>query len=1010
MTVRLSLVVLLLTALASTLSTVRGQQSTPSSAIANPSSLSRISSSVTLSLSPNATRAFGGLASVASALATASNSAPVSTSATAAPANSSSPVKPSQRPTLDTRIDATFGILGGLLIVSGLALGSVGTLHRRSASFLSGTYAGALVVGLLIVHFALVGRETGPKSVIRGVFLLASIVAGLVSGAFCFLFHRAGELLESSLAGFVLGATVLCTRSDSLIRPVGLRYILLLALSAVFFVLSSIPRLAVPLVLVSTSLLGAIAVVVGIDCFTTAGLKEFYVYSFGFTTLFPKLEGRYVLESAVVIELGVILALFICMMAFQHRFYVLLGRKQQHERENQHEEAARTTRIDERARRTHEAHVGDWEDRYGKGRRVVSESAVALAAANGNKRKNWFGFGKSRKMSKANTSASTASSVSNDKSRSKSTLAEPTSAASVDFLPRLEVEFGDERQLERPALATVQSAPSGSIRIVHDSNNKEGWDDYLSTRQVAMSSFKTESLAARSRSSLALVSPPASVPKSSPRFRDEADEADVDDDTPLALSPRRPNSSAVRSHSSPQLETSSRRVTTSMYELPSTVSLPEPAAAIPRSHSRALSLVQQIPAVLLESPSRPTLTRSGSQPGMLDRETGRRATLVDLNEPSRFNPYNERERVRTASDDRVVVGDRRRISMNSLTSPSKQHKVREGPKIMDFEDLDAKHRKRLSLLQTSAAETVAAEKAKAEFVQRQQAEAATQRRKEHERQRSASWTNLVGGISTVDEFGQQIGSGRGGSLATTRPRSVASLSGLLSLHNNSKRNRTSLGSEADGVGAPAVLVRSGEEAQVDGEVAPASPARTRPYSAAGNERRQSCTPGPSPTGSRASLQQQHQLGSPLPPAPSRNVRRHSLTTLLETSFDDASSSTRPFAVDVEDRPVVASATRERAQSSNAVGRGGVEKVTEWRRSGTFAPSPSSSSRPRPPPPAASIANTTAVLPPSTSRPRLTPTMSAPALALPTANAATTVATPTSSTGRGRSKKNSWLDY
>lgn len=519
----------------------------------------------------------------------------------------------------------------------------------------------------------------------------------------------------------------------------------LLALSAVFFVLSSIPRLAGPLVLVSTSLLGAIAVVVGIDCFTTAGLKlvflpfseksrrfrtahaglrsldrEFYVYSFGFTTLFPKLEGRYVspsliplvprvffleqfvpafqvLESAVVIELGVILALFICMMAFQHRFYVLLGRKQQHERENQHEEAARTTRIDERARRTHEAHVGDWEDRYGKGRRVVSESAVALAAANGNKRKNWFGFGKSRKMSKANTSASTASSVSNDKSRSKSTLAEPTSAASVDFLPRLEVEFGDERQLERPALATVQSAPSGSIRIVHDSNNKEGWDDYLSTRQVAMSSFKTESLAARSRSSLALVSPPASVPKSSPRFRDEADEADVDDDTPLALSPRRPNSSAVRSHSSPQLETSSRRVTTSMYELPSTVSLPEPAAAIPRSHSRALSLVQQIPAVLLESPSRPTLTRSGSQPGMLDRETGRRATLVDLNEPSRFNPYNERERVRTASDDRVVVGDRRRISMNSLTSPSKQHKVREGPKIMDFEDLDAKHRKRLSL-------------------------------------------------------------------------------------------------------------------------------------------------------------------------------------------------------------------------------------------------------------------------------------------------------------------------
>jgi hypothetical protein len=444
--------------------------------------------------------------------------------------------------------------------------------------------------------------------------------------------------------------------------------------------------------------------------------REFYIYSFGFTNLFPKLQGHYVrsfstlvpevafaenptlflrvrfpsrvqtLDSSITIELGVILALFICMMAFQSRFYVLMGRKQQIEKENEQEQTIRTAKHDERARRNNEVHVGDWEEKYGNGRarRSGSESA---ATSLGGKRKSWFGFGKSRKMTKGDSSSTSSST---DKSRS---FKETANAASVDFLPRLEVEFG-EPQLDsirssstRPALSTLQSSSVPVAMTV----KKEGWDDYLSTRQVAMSSFKSESLPARSRSSLGLISPPSSVPKSSPRFGDEVDNDD-DDDTPLALSPRRPTSvfsGANRSHSSSHLDVS-RRAT--MYEHPSTVSLPEPAA-LPRSQSRALSLVQQIPAVLLESPSRPALPRSDSQPGTLDN-LGRRATLLDLNEPSKFNPYNERERQRTVSDERIVVGDRRR-SINSLASPVK--KAKEAPKIMDFEDLDAKHRKRLSL-------------------------------------------------------------------------------------------------------------------------------------------------------------------------------------------------------------------------------------------------------------------------------------------------------------------------
>ncbi|GAA5958115.1 hypothetical protein JCM3765_002819 [Sporobolomyces pararoseus] len=901
---------------------VRGQQqpqpSTSSASVSNRISTS-FRPSPSTSLNANASRALGDLRSIVSVLHTALPS----TSASASPSESiSAAVRASKsgRPKqLDTKLDPTFGVLGGLLIVSGLAIGTVGTLHRRSGVFIAGTYAGSLVVGLLVVKFALVDKESPPKSVIRGVLLLAALVAGIVGGGFCYLFHKAGTLLQSSLAGFLLSSTLLCVRSDSLIRPIGLRYILLLGLTASFFVLSSIPRLSLPLVLVSTSILGSIAVVVGIDCFTTAGLKEFYVYNFGFNTLFPKLQGHYTLDSSVTIELGVILALFICMMAFQHRFYVLMGRKQQSEQENEQERTVRSSKLDERARKNNEAQMGDWEEKYGNGRtarRVVSESA-ALDGRNG-KRKNWFGFGKSKKMSKSGSTSSSTSST--DKSGSK----ESANAASVDFLPRLEVEFGElQYQSTRPALSTLQatSAPTPIVK-------KEGWDDYLSTRQVAMSSFKSESLPARSRSSLALVSPPSSLPKSSPRFKDEGDE-DEDDDTPLALSPRRPTSlfsGAVRSHSSPLIDTTpSRRAT--MYEHPSTVCLPEPVA-LPRSHSRALSLVQQIPSVLLESPSasRPALPRSDSQPGTLDK-AGRRATLLDLNEPSNFNPYNERQRQRTASDDRIVTGDRRK-SLNVV--PTTPKKVKEGPKIMDFEDLDAKHRKRLSLLQTTAVENVAAETAKAEFLQKQQAEAVAQRRKDHERRRSLSSNNILASSRTsIDEFGQ-LGGGEG----KGRPKSVASLSGLLSLKRNSSSG--DLLDESPSLETP----RRREPV--------ASPTRT-PQA----DRRQSA---------QSFASSSKRLSQTSLASPPRNVRRHSLTTLLETSFDDVNS-------DGPAPPLVRPGMNERSAS------GGLEKVTEWRRSGTLASLRAPSIQSPPPAQPASVA---------------------------------VVDTPTVT--KKASKKNSWLDY
>lgn len=92
-------------------------------------------------------------------------------------------------------------------------------------------------------------------------------------------------------------------------------------LSVLFFILGLIPTLHHHVLLTSTALIGATAFTLGIDCFTRAGLKEFYIYNLGYrSSLFPKLlvqqEGmvgwwKFPLLTVMQVELGVLAAAFL---------------------------------------------------------------------------------------------------------------------------------------------------------------------------------------------------------------------------------------------------------------------------------------------------------------------------------------------------------------------------------------------------------------------------------------------------------------------------------------------------------------------------------------------------------------------------------------------------------------------------------------------------------------------------------------------------------------------------
>jgi hypothetical protein len=81
-------------------------------------------------------------------------------------------------------------------------------------------------------------------------------------------------------------------------------------LSTVVFVLGLHPRTHNPLTVLSTSFVGATAFVLGIDCFSRAGLKELYVWNLGFRSIFDVVlkphDGHFRLGDVGIVEIALI--------------------------------------------------------------------------------------------------------------------------------------------------------------------------------------------------------------------------------------------------------------------------------------------------------------------------------------------------------------------------------------------------------------------------------------------------------------------------------------------------------------------------------------------------------------------------------------------------------------------------------------------------------------------------------------------------------------------------------
>ena len=116
---------------------------------------------------------------------------------------------------------------------------------------------------------------------VQGGYLVAIFFTGVIFGGVAILFKDLTEGLCCLLGGFCVGMWLMTLKSGGLVTSSGPKAAFIIAFAVVFFCLAFSHYTRSYGSIVCTAFAGALSLVLGIDCFSRAGLKEFWLYIWG---------------------------------------------------------------------------------------------------------------------------------------------------------------------------------------------------------------------------------------------------------------------------------------------------------------------------------------------------------------------------------------------------------------------------------------------------------------------------------------------------------------------------------------------------------------------------------------------------------------------------------------------------------------------------------------------------------------------------------------------------------
>ncbi|KAL8897881.1 MAG: hypothetical protein Q9192_002370 [Flavoplaca navasiana] len=279
---------------------------------------------------------------------------------------------------IEPRITPALSVAGAILMLTGLFYTLIGIKTKWLHIFLSTAYLTSLAVTVLIVYV----MHSPVSNAIQGAYFVAAFVTGVLFGGGSVLFADVTEGLGCLLGGYSLAMWFLVLKPDGLIKSKAGKaiFIACFTLGAFGFYVSHWTR-AYGLI-GATSFAGATIIVLGIDCFSRAGLKEFWLYIWGLNNdIFPlRYDGPYPHTRGIRVEIAAIVLIFLVGVMSQMKVWRIIERR----REEKATEHLRKQQLQEQAdndlgRRIEEGNARDlhrWEAAYngtdGKSRHIDS--------------------------------------------------------------------------------------------------------------------------------------------------------------------------------------------------------------------------------------------------------------------------------------------------------------------------------------------------------------------------------------------------------------------------------------------------------------------------------------------------------------------------------------------------------------------------------------------------------------------------------------------------------------
>ena len=277
-----------------------------------------------------------------------------------------------------------WAVAGVVLLGTGVVYTLIGIKMQRLHTFLSAGFLASLGTAVLIIYIMVLPVSDA----IQGAYLVAVVCTGLILGGAAIVFPEITEGLGCLLGGFCLSMWMLTLQEGGLLVPTGSKVVFIACFSVGAFAFYFSHWTRTYALIGCISFAGATAAVLGIDCFSRAGLKEFWAYIWALNNnLFPLGADTYPLTRGIRVELAATVLIFLAGIVSQLKLWRIIKERrikkdaekaegQRHQREEDDAAGRQVEELNARERREWEAVYGDGERGFPSSPALPSDSGV----------------------------------------------------------------------------------------------------------------------------------------------------------------------------------------------------------------------------------------------------------------------------------------------------------------------------------------------------------------------------------------------------------------------------------------------------------------------------------------------------------------------------------------------------------------------------------------------------------------------------------------------------------